>query len=123
MSGNLASGLISLAAIALTARALGPASYGILALAIAYVRVFECLVTFQSWQPLIQYGAEVTDPEHSADFKSLLKFGLLLDVARAEAACVLAPALAPLATPLFGWDKQVMMRVSILNPHQNIGKL
>src|SRR3546814_15283587 len=52
MSGNLASGLISLAAIALTARALGPASYGILALAIAYVRVVERLVTFQSWQPL-----------------------------------------------------------------------
>src|SRR3546814_17742117 len=63
MSGNLASGLISLAAIALTARALGPASYGILALAIAYVRVVERLVTFQSWQPLIKYGAEVTDPE------------------------------------------------------------
>src|SRR3546814_8811466 len=44
MSGNLASGLISLAAIALTARARGPASYGILALHIAYVRVVARLV-------------------------------------------------------------------------------
>ena len=113
MSGNLASGLISLAAIDLTARALGPASYGILALAIAYVRVVERLVTFQSWQPLIKYGAEVTDPEHAADFKSLLKFGLLLDVAGAVAAWVIATALALLASPLFGWDNQVMTLVAI----------
>src|SRR3546814_16053337 len=88
MSGNLASGLISLAAIALTARALGPASYGILALAIAHVRVVERPVTSQSWQPLIKDGAEVTYPEHAADFTSLLKFGSPLDVSGAFAAWV-----------------------------------
>jgi O-antigen/teichoic acid export membrane protein len=113
LSGNLASGLISLVAISLTARAVGPASYGILALAISYVRAVERLVTFQSWQPLIKYGAEVMEPHHAMDFKSLLKYGLMLDVVGAVAAWAIATGLALLASPVFGWDERMMSLVAI----------
>lgn len=113
LSGNFVSGGISLIAIALTARGIGPHNYGILALAITYTRAVERLVTFQSWQPLIKYGAEVSEPEHRADFKMLLKYGLVLDLAGAAAAWVIATALTLLASPLFGWDSHVMTLVAI----------
>lgn len=113
LSGNFVSGLISLAAVALTARAIGPASYGILALTITYCRAVERLLTFQSWQPLIKYGAALNDPAHRDDFRMLLKFGLLLDLAGAGAAWLVAVSLALLAHPLFGWDPQTMKLVVI----------
>ncbi len=113
LSGNFVSGLISLAAIALTARAVGPHNYGVLALAITYTRAVERLVTFQSWQPLIKYGAEVINPEHRADFKMLLKFGLALDAAGAVTAWFVATALTLTASSLFGWDSHVITMVII----------
>lgn len=113
LSGNFASGLISLAAIALTARAVGPDSYGIMALAFTYVRAVERLVTFQSWQPLIKYGAEVSTPEFRDDFKILLKFGLVLDIIGAILAWIVAITLAWFAGPLFGLSGSTRLLVII----------
>lgn len=54
LTGNFASAFIGLAGFALTARALGPADYGLLALSFAYTRGIERFVSFRSWQPLIK---------------------------------------------------------------------
>ena len=96
--------MLALAATALTARAVGPASYGILALVLTYARAVERLVTFESWQPLIKYGAALGEPEHRPDLKQLLKFGLVIDISAALAAWAIAILIALAARPLFGWD-------------------
>src|SRR3546814_612942 len=123
LSGNLVSGLVSFAAIALTARAVGPDSYGILALAITYARAIERLVTFQSWQPLIKYGAEVNTPEHHDDFKRLLKFGLLLDAVGALAAWLVAITVAFAASPLLGWDSRVTTLIMVYRSEEHTTEL
>ncbi|MGH6915911.1 MAG: lipopolysaccharide biosynthesis protein, partial [Geminicoccales bacterium] len=60
-SGNLAASVLSLAALALTARALGPAQFGILVLIEAYIRLIDRLVRIEPWQALIKYGAEALE--------------------------------------------------------------
>lgn len=104
LTGNLAGSLIGLAAFALTARALGPAEYGVLALFYAYTRLIERLVTFQSWQPLIKYGAAAQGAGRRDDLAALFKFGLALDLAAALAAWAVAVLVALAARPWFGWD-------------------
>jgi O-antigen/teichoic acid export membrane protein len=96
--------VIGLAAFALTARALGPTGYGVLALLHAYTRAIERFVSFQSWQPMIKYGAELQEQGRKEDLKSLLKLGFLLDLAAAAVAWVLALAGAALAASWFGWN-------------------
>lgn len=104
LSGNVASAGIAMLAVALTARALGPADYGILALIISYARAVERLVTFNSWQPLIKYGAAFGDDLDHPDFKRLIKFGLMLDIGAALLAWVAAVAVALAGGLLFEWQ-------------------
>ncbi len=103
-TGNLAGSGIALLAVAVSARTLGPRDYGILALTITFARAVERLVSFQSWQPMIRYGASL-DPATDADaMRSLFKFGLVLDVAAGVAAWLVAAAALWVATAFFGWS-------------------
>ncbi len=108
LSGNAATAMVGLGAVALTARALGPADYGILALVLAYTRAVERLVTFQSWQPLIKYGAALNGPDDAANRSALYKFGLALDVGGALLAWVVAVGIALVAAPLLGWAPRTL---------------
>ncbi|WP_081162815.1 lipopolysaccharide biosynthesis protein [Ensifer aridi] len=90
LTGNALTSLIGLVGFALTARALGPSDYGILALCFTYTSAVERLVNFQSWQPLIKFGAQSKEPE---TLNSLLKFGLLLDVSAAATGFLIAVTL------------------------------
>lgn len=107
LSGNAVTGLISIAAAALAARALGATDYGILAMIISFTRAIERLVTFQSWQPLIKYGAELDSPERLPDLRALLKFGLALDIAGAVLAWLLATLIALAGEHLFHWSDAI----------------
>ncbi len=104
LSGNGITGAVALVGVALTARSLGPAEYGVLALVVSYVRVFDRLLRFESWQPVIKYAA---DADHAGEdrrerLRTLFAFGLWLDGAACLAAAVSASLLAWLLAPLFG---------------------
>lgn len=113
LTGNLFSSVTGILAFVLTARALGPTDYGILALTYSYVRAIEKLIAFQSWQPLIKYGAELQGPEHRDDYRALLKFGLIVDVSAAVAAYLVSVGLAYLLGPLFGIGDDALHQVMI----------
>jgi O-antigen/teichoic acid export membrane protein len=113
LTGNAATMVIGLASVALVARALGPVQYGMLALTFSYAQAIERLVSFQSWQPMIRYGAELTAPEQRDDLKSLLKFGLMLDLAGAVAGWVIAIVLAVAAHFLFHWSAESLRLVVV----------
>lgn len=104
LSGNGINGLIALGGVALTARTLGPADYGILALVISYVRVFDRLMRFESWQPLIKYVAHVVEEgqQRIDQLRALFAFGLWLDIGACAAAGVAASLIALTAAPLLG---------------------
>ncbi|WP_246752998.1 lipopolysaccharide biosynthesis protein [Sinorhizobium sp. BG8] len=106
LTGNFASSFIGLAGFALTARALGPADYGMLALCFSYSRAIERLVAFRSWQPLIKFGSHALHTNAMADFKALLKFGLALDAGAALLAWAVAIVLLLFAAPYLGISSQ-----------------
>jgi O-antigen/teichoic acid export membrane protein len=108
LTGNVFSSLIGLLAFALTARALGPIDYGLLALVYTYIRAIERLVSFQSWQPLIKYGADLQNQENHPDLKSLLKFGLLLDIAGAILGWAMAIVFAMAAARFLDWEDRTI---------------
>ena len=122
--GNFASSFIGLIGFALTARALGPSQYGILALCFAYARGIERLIAFRSWQPLIKYGAEALHEEDWDALRSLFKFGLLLDIATALLAWAIAVLLVVVAGPSLGisqdTSRYVIMFCTVL-PFQMTG--
>ena len=54
LSANVVAATFGLIAAILTARALGPANYGILALVLVYEATIGNLVTFNAWQAVIK---------------------------------------------------------------------
>ncbi|WP_432807423.1 lipopolysaccharide biosynthesis protein [Rhodoligotrophos ferricapiens] len=113
LTGNAAGSVIGLLAFIVTARALGPTDYGMLALTYSYVRAIERLIGFQSWQPLIKYGAELKGRERHDDYRALLKFGLLVDVGAAIAAYLVAVGFALILGPLVGIGEPELHQVLI----------
>jgi O-antigen/teichoic acid export membrane protein len=110
LTGNALTSLLGLVGFALTARALGPSEYGILALCFTYTSAVERLVNFQSWQPLIKFGAQSTSTE---TLNALLKFGLLLDVSAAATGCVIAVALVWAFGPWLGISSEMAGLVTL----------
>lgn len=105
LTGSFAGSLLGLIAFALCARSLGVAEYGQLALMLAYTRVIERIASFQSWQPIIKYGAGLSTAEQREDLRKLLKFGLLMDMSSALCAWLIAISGAYLAAPYLGWTE------------------
>jgi O-antigen/teichoic acid export membrane protein len=109
LSGNLAGTLLGLLSVAIAARALGPHDYGVLVILITYARAIERLVSFQSWQPMIRYGAGLDPVDEAATLRALFKFGLLLDIGAGLAAWLIAILVAWGATWWFGWSQQTFL--------------
>jgi O-antigen/teichoic acid export membrane protein len=108
LTGNFFTSLIAFVTFALTARALGPNDYGLLALVYSYTRAVERIVSFQSWQPLIKYGSSLNEEKDQARFSSLIKFGLALDVTGAVISWAAAVVLITVAAPLFDWSDRTV---------------
>lgn len=108
VSGNSVTLVLGLVSVALTTRTLGPEGYGILAMVIAYAQAIERFVSFQSWQPLIRYGAELTDDASRRDKMALFKFGFVLDVAAAATGWLIAVVLALVGSSLFSWTNETL---------------
>ncbi len=105
LSGNGVTGALAIVGAGLTARALGPADYGLMALVISYGRVFDRLMRFESWQPLIKYAAHpIADEERTGYLRTLFAFGLWLDLGACLAAAASSIVLALIAAPWFGLD-------------------
>lgn len=103
LSGNGVTGALAIVGAGLTAHALGTTDYGLMALVMSYGRVFDRLMRFESWQPLIKYAAQpVPEEERAAYLRTLFAFGLWLDLGACFAAAVTSITLALVAAPLFG---------------------
>src|SRR3989338_7684016 len=104
LSGTAGSSVLGLVALGVTARALGPESLGVLVLIKAYVTVVEKFAGFQSWQALIMHGAQLIEQNRRDDFKRLMKFGTLVDVAGASLGALGGAAAAYWVGRWRGWD-------------------
>jgi O-antigen/teichoic acid export membrane protein len=111
--GTVLSSLLSLAAIALAARFLGPAQFGILALVQSLAAVVDRVFNFQFWQPFIKYGSELLESERHDEFRGLVKVGTLLDISSAVLGFAAAVMFGLALQRWFGWDSSAAALVPL----------
>jgi O-antigen/teichoic acid export membrane protein len=107
LTANVIATVVGLVITVLTARALGPANYGVLALVLVYGLTIGKLVTFSAWEAIIKFGSEALDADDHPALRQLIKFGFSLDIASAIVGTVLAMALSGPVISLLGWDQSV----------------
>lgn len=93
---------LGLVSLAMTARALGPAGLGILAVAEAYGRSIARLLHPEPWQALIKHGTDALESGDSQRFERLAWLSLMVDIALGLIAAVVGIALAGLAARWMG---------------------
>lgn len=81
LGGRTVNALLSLAFMAIAARALGAAELGVLVLIQAFGQFLGEVVKFQSWQTILHYGARPAAEGRVKDFQRVLRFTLVLDLA------------------------------------------
>ncbi|EQB05468.1 sugar isomerase [Sphingobium quisquiliarum P25] len=113
LSGNFINALIMLVSVAMAARSLGPATYGVMVLVLSYNRVVERIIRFESWQPLIRYAVQEENRGSMRRMQRLYCYGLMIDIGAAALAAVSAVVLALLFGPLFGLKSVHVQLVAI----------
>lgn len=106
VAGKAASTGIGLITLALTARLLGPTSFGIVALIESYCRLVDQVLRLETWQAVLRYGTGAVIAGDRGKLASLIKLGILVDVAGALLVTTVALAAAPLASAFFGWSDE-----------------
>jgi O-antigen/teichoic acid export membrane protein len=81
--GKASQAIMSLAFVALAARTLGIEDFGRLVLVHGLVFGLSQLIRFQTWQPVIRYGAEALENNDASRLQRLIKFTTLLDMTAA----------------------------------------
>jgi len=104
LGGKAAAGLLSLAYLAIAARALGPADYGVLVLVHTYVMTVGGIIEFPGWHAVVRYGAQALTLEDRPRLTRLLAFAALVEGAGGLAAVLAAAILAPWLGPRLGWS-------------------
>jgi O-antigen/teichoic acid export membrane protein len=89
LSANVVGSALSLLAMMLTARGLGPAGYGMVTLVLAYCLVITRLTSFNSCQSVIRFGAEAREKGNVGLLRRLIKGGFRLDLLCALASTML----------------------------------
>jgi len=113
LSGNMVAWILGLATFAITARILGPTQFGILVLITTYVTIVDQLLHFQSWQALIKYGAEALARKSDDDFKTIVKFCTLIDVATAILGTVVAIVAVSWVGRWLAWESETVLMAAL----------
>jgi O-antigen/teichoic acid export membrane protein len=107
LGGRVVNALLGLAYIALTARALGAVTMGVLVLINAYAQFLGEVVKFQSWQTVLNYGAAPLMEKDRPRLQQVIRFALLLDLIGSVAGVLLGVAGAYLFSPALGWPNDM----------------
>ncbi|MDD5010547.1 MAG: oligosaccharide flippase family protein [Phycisphaerae bacterium] len=107
-SGSTIAGLMTLVGISLVARALGAEKLGIFAMIQSFVIIIDRLMNFQCWQAMIKFGADFLKQDKKEDFKSLIKFCIVLDFATALIGTILAASIIYFFGSWKGWQEQTI---------------
>ena len=108
MSGSACAALLGVLTLAILARALGPASLGLLVMVDAYGRVIDQLIRLETWQFIVRYGAAAIEEQNHERLCRLVKFGIMIDLMGAVCAAGVAFIFVPAAAIWLSWDAGTM---------------
>ena len=108
LAGKAMAGVLSLAYLAVAARALGPRDYGVLVLVHGYVMAVGGIVEFPGWHAVVRYGAQAIETGDRVRLARLLRFAGLVEGVAGAIAVAAAAFLAPIVGPHLGWPPQAL---------------
>jgi O-antigen/teichoic acid export membrane protein len=100
--GKGASGVLSVAYLALAARALGPHGFGVFVLILTFGQAVAAVAQFQTSDLVIRFGAQHLKEGRPDEFATLLLISTALDAVSAFVAAAIALAIAALAANWLG---------------------
>lgn len=106
LGGKGFNAVLSLAYLALSARALGIEQFGVLVLIHGFAQTVSDLVKFQSWQLVLHYGHAFVAKDDKTELQRLLRFSGLLDVGSGMLGAGIAMVGVLWFGPLLGWPEQ-----------------
>lgn len=106
LGGRTVNAVLSLAYMAIAARALGVRELGVLVLIQAFAQFLGDVVKFQSWQTIIHYGARPLGEGEVRGFQRVLRFTLVLDAASTALGIAVGVAGSFLFAGKLGWSPQ-----------------
>jgi len=108
LGGKGFGGVLSLFYLAILTRTLGVTGFGQFALITGTAQAIVLIVTFQTWQVVVRFGARyIQGTENREKFGRLVGLCTVLDMAGAAAGCVLAFVAVRGLAPYFGWDQEL----------------
>jgi O-antigen/teichoic acid export membrane protein len=113
LSANAFATVMGLLAATFTARYLGPETYGILALIIAYEVVISGIVSFQAWQAIIKFGSDAIAKADDQGLKQIIKLGFTLDIASGIVGYLIAVSAGGTVIRILGWDPDISSLLSL----------
>jgi len=105
LGGRAVNAVLSLAYTAVTARALGVNGLGVLVMINAFAQLLGDVVKFQSWQTVLQYGAEPLKARRLEDLHRVVRFTMLLDIASGVLGVLVGVVGAFVFGPQLGWSQ------------------
>lgn len=130
LGGRSLNAVISLGYMALAARSLGVADFGVLVLVNTFAQFVGDVVRFQSWQAVLQFGAAPLAENRRADFQRVVRFGLVLDLISAGVGVAIGVLGALLLGPQLGLPHDMKgaaalyaLTIVVLAPASQIGLL
>lgn len=105
LAGKGFGAVLSFVYLGLLTRSLGVSGFGQFSLILGTAQMIVALVTFQTWQVVVRYGATyVKDKSKTTRYGHLIALATAFDILGALIGCLLAWAGTSWLAPYFGWD-------------------
>ncbi len=113
LGGQGLAGLFGLLFLAIAARALGPARFGLFVIALTYGQLFSNISHFESWKGVIRFGALHLAENRQIELSRLLGFTATLDWVSAIGGAAIAIATAFFVGPLINWPIELQREAAV----------
>lgn len=92
--------------MAVLARYLGPAQFGVIAVFRTVVTMVDLYANFNTWQAMIKYGTEAIAGKRPDDVKRMIKLSFLIDASTSIVGLIIVGGLTLVIPGRFGWSAQ-----------------
>ncbi|MBW0144431.1 lipopolysaccharide biosynthesis protein [Sphingomicrobium clamense] len=106
LSGKAVGAVLSVVYLAIAARELGPAGFGVLALMHGVIQFLGGTVAFSGWQTLVRYGQRPLREGDMAGLRSVFRFTASIEAVLALVAILIAFFFLPYAARAGGWGAE-----------------
>ncbi|NHO32915.1 lipopolysaccharide biosynthesis protein [Acetobacter fallax] len=103
MAGRALNAPMALLHTSLAVRLLGAYDFGLVVLLYAFARTLADVVTFQSWQTVLNFGSGALAAKDTSGFHRIIRFSFVLDAISGITGMVLGIAITSLGRAWLGW--------------------